>query len=45
VRFLFKPSFLLFVFLFLVAFLLLLTLALVKENARGYPGFGFGRFP
>jgi hypothetical protein len=33
VRFFFKPSLLLFVFLLLVAFLFLLTLPLVKENA------------
>jgi hypothetical protein len=44
-RFFFKPSLLLLVLLFLVAFLLLLTLPLVKENTRGHPGFGFGRWP
>jgi hypothetical protein len=44
VRFFFKPLLLLFVFLLLVAFLFLLTLPLVKENARGYPGLGPGRF-
>jgi hypothetical protein len=38
-------SLLLFVFLFLVAFFLLLTLPLVKEDARSHPGFGFGGFP
>jgi hypothetical protein len=45
VRFFFKPPLLLFVFLLLVAFLFLLTLPLVKENACGYPGLGPGRFP
>jgi hypothetical protein len=45
VRFLFKPSLLLFVLLFLIAFLLLLTLQLVKENTRSHPGLGFGGFP
>jgi hypothetical protein len=38
VRFFFKPPLLLFVFLLLVAFLFLLTLPLVKENACSYPG-------
>jgi hypothetical protein len=42
---LFKPLLLLFVFLLLVAFFLLLTLPLVKENTRGHPGLGFRRFP
>jgi hypothetical protein len=37
-RFFFKPPLLLFVFLLLVAFLFLLTLALVKENACSHPG-------
>jgi hypothetical protein len=45
VRFLFKPSLLLLVLLFLVAFLLLLTPPLVKENTRSHPGPGFGGFP
>jgi hypothetical protein len=45
VHFLFKPSLLLLVFLFLVAFFLLLTLPLVKENTGSYPGLGFGGFP
>jgi hypothetical protein len=45
VRFFFKPSLLLLVLLFLVAFFLLLTLPLVKENTRSHPGFGFGGFP
>jgi hypothetical protein len=45
VCFFFKPSLLLFVFLPLVAFLFLLMLPLVKENARSYPGLGPGRFP
>jgi hypothetical protein len=45
VCFLFKPSLLLLVFLFLVAFLLLLMLPLVKENTRSHPGLGFGGFP
>jgi hypothetical protein len=45
VHFLFKPSLLLLVLLFLVAFLLLLTLPLVKENTRSHPGLGFGGFP
>jgi hypothetical protein len=36
---------LLLVFLFLVAFFLLLTLPLVKENTRSHPGLGFGGFP
>jgi hypothetical protein len=45
VRFFFKPPLLLFVFLPLVAFLFLLTLPLVKENARSYPGLGPGGFP
>jgi hypothetical protein len=45
VCFFFKPPLLLFVFLLLVAFLFLLTLPLVKENARGYPRLGPGRFP
>jgi hypothetical protein len=45
VRFLFKPTFLLLVFLFLVAFFLLLTLPLVKEDTRSHPGLGFRRFP
>jgi hypothetical protein len=44
-RFFFKPSPLLFVFPLLVAFLFLLTLPLVKENACSYPGLGSGRFP
>jgi hypothetical protein len=37
-----KPPLLLFVFPLLVAFLFLLTLPLVKENACSYPGLGFG---
>jgi hypothetical protein len=41
----FKPPLLFFVFLPLVVFLFLLTLPLVKENARSYPGLGPGRFP
>jgi hypothetical protein len=45
VRFLFKPPLLLLVFLFLVAFFLLLTLPLVKENMRSHPRLGFRRFP
>jgi hypothetical protein len=45
VHFFFISSLLLFVFLFLVAFFLLLTLPLVKENTRSHPGFGFGGFP
>jgi hypothetical protein len=45
VRFFFKPPLLLFVSLFLVAFFLLLTLPLVKENTRSHPGLGFRRFP
>jgi hypothetical protein len=45
VRFLFKPPLLLLVFLFLVAFFLLLMLPLVKENTRSHPGLGFRRFP
>jgi hypothetical protein len=45
VRFFFKPPLPLFVFLLLVAFLFLLTLPLVKENACSYPGLGPGRFP
>jgi hypothetical protein len=45
VHFLFKPSLLLLVFLFLVAFFLLLTLPLVRENTRRNPGLGFRRFP
>jgi hypothetical protein len=45
VRFFFKPPLLLLVFLFLVAFFLLLTLPLVKENTCSHPGFGSGRFP
>jgi hypothetical protein len=45
VHFLFKPSLLLLIFLFLVAFFLLLTLPLVKDNTRSHPGLGFGRFP
>jgi hypothetical protein len=45
VRFFFKPPLLLFVFLLLVAFLFLLTLPLVKENACSHPGLGSGRFP
>jgi hypothetical protein len=44
-RFFFKPSLLLLVLLFLVTFLLLLTLPLVKENTRSHPGLGFGGFP
>jgi hypothetical protein len=44
-RFLFKPLLLLLVFLFLVAFFLLLTLPLVKENACSHLGLGFRRFP
>jgi hypothetical protein len=45
VHFLFKPPLLLLVFLFLVAFFLLLMLPLVKENTRIHPGLGFRRFP
>jgi hypothetical protein len=45
VCFFFKPPLLLFVFFLLVAFLFLLTLPLVKENACSYPGLGSGRFP
>jgi hypothetical protein len=45
VRFFFKPPLLLLVFLFLVAFSLLLTLPLVKENTRSHPGLGFRTFP
>jgi hypothetical protein len=45
VRFLFKPPLLVLVFLFLVAFFLLLTLPLVKENTRSHPELGFRRFP
>jgi hypothetical protein len=45
VRLIFKPSLLLLIFLFLVAFLLLLTLPLVKENTRSHSGLGFGGFP
>jgi hypothetical protein len=45
VRFLFKPPLFLLVFLFLVAFSLLLTLPLVKENTQSHPGLGFRRFP
>jgi hypothetical protein len=45
VHFFFEHSLLLFVFLFLVAFFLLLTLPLVKGNTRSHPGFGFRRFP
>jgi hypothetical protein len=44
-RFLFKPPLLLLVFLFLVAFFLLPTLPLVKENTCSHPGLGFRRFP
>jgi hypothetical protein len=43
VRFFFKSSPLLFVFLLLVAFFFLLTLPLVKENACSYHGLGSGR--
>jgi hypothetical protein len=45
VRFFFKPPPLLFVFPLLVAFLFLLTLPLVKENACSYPRLGSRRFP
>jgi hypothetical protein len=45
VRFFFKSPHLLFVFPLLVAFLFLLMLPLVKENACSYPGLGSGRFP
>jgi hypothetical protein len=45
VHFLFKLPLLLLVFLFLVAFFILLTLPLVKENSRSHPGLGFRRFP
>jgi hypothetical protein len=45
VHFIFKSPLLLFVFLLLVAFLFLLTLPLVKENACSHPGLGSGRFP
>jgi hypothetical protein len=45
VHFLFKPPLLLLILLFLVAFLFLLTLPLVKENTRSHSGLGFGRFP
>jgi hypothetical protein len=38
----FKPAPLLFIFLLLVAFLFLLTLPLVKENACDNPGLGPG---
>jgi hypothetical protein len=44
-RFFFESLLLLFVFLLLVAFLFLLTLPLVKENACSYLGLGPGRFP
>jgi hypothetical protein len=45
VPFFFKSPLLLFVFLLLVAFLFLLMLPLVKENACSYPGLGPRRFP
>jgi hypothetical protein len=45
VHFFLVSSLILFVFLFLVAFFLLLTLPLVKEDVRSHPGFGFGGFP
>jgi hypothetical protein len=44
VRFLFKPPLFLLVFLFLVAFFLLLTLPLVKENTCSHLGLRFRRF-
>jgi hypothetical protein len=45
VRFFFKSPLLLLVSLLLVAFFFLLSLPLVKENARSYPGLCPGRFP
>jgi hypothetical protein len=45
VHFFFKSPLLLFVFLFLVAFIFLLTLPLAKEKTCSHPGLGSGRFP
>jgi hypothetical protein len=45
VRFFFKSPLLLLVSLLLVAFLFLLSLPLVKENAHSFPGLGPGGFP
>jgi hypothetical protein len=44
-RFFFKSALLLLAPLLLVAFLFLLSLPLVKKNARSYPGLGPGGFP
>jgi hypothetical protein len=44
-HFFLKPPCFLLVFLFLVAFLLFLTLPLVEEDACSHLGFGSGRFP